>query len=195
MKSFFLASILALGPWRYLLLMLVMAVEGDATLFATGFLTEQGYFSILPAFVFALIGTLLGDILWYWMGTQFQNSSNRFVVFLNKISAPFDHQLSRHTAQTILASKFSIAIHRAMIFRVGAIKEISFRAFLRANVIASTLWILSFGTLGYISGASFALVRQYVQYLELGLLMGLVLFALFSYAMHKSIGFERKKAE
>lgn len=166
----------ALWPlFGYLLAFLGIVVEGDATIFIFGFLAQQGYFDPVLILATLYIGALVGDSLWYCLGLCFKYlplSVNRWV---DRLATPFDDHLINNTFRTIFITKFAYGLHHVFILRAGSI-HMNYRRLLRIDALASIPWILIVGTLGYASGASFHLLRHYIKYAEVLLVIVVVAF-------------------
>ena len=52
---------------------------------------------------------------------------------------------------------------------------------IEGDIIAIILWVFIVGGLGYLSSASFILIKHYLRYTELTLFFGLILFILISH--------------
>ena len=165
--------------WSYIIIFLGMMVEGDILLFTVGFLANRGYFAIDMALLTVFLGTLIGDNLWYVLG-EIINENSVFGRFVIRLTKPFDEHLRARTFRTIFITKFAYGLHRATLLKLGMLR-VSFKKFIESDIIASTFWIFLVGGLGYLSSASFILIKHYLRYTELTLLFGLILFILISH--------------
>ena len=168
----------------YLIIFLGMMIEGDILLFTTGFLTYRGYFDIGVVLILVLLGVIIGDNLWYVFGELMAGRNNFFIRFINRITGPFDEHLKKRLARTIFISKFAYGLYRPMLLRAGA-QRLSFKKFIEADIVATVIWVFLIGGLGYLSSASFLLIRRYLRYSELTLLLGIVIFILISHFITK----------
>jgi len=175
MTSLFLSGFANWGIFRYVAIFVGMSIEGDATLFTSGFLAERAYVNFPIAMAVAFLGTVCGDMLWFYMGKKVKNRDGFIMRRVERLSKPLDNQLKNYPFSTLIISKYSIGIHRAVIFRFASIGN-SFKDFLAKNCLASFLWIIGVGSLGYLSGASFDLIKKYLQFSEISLLIGLIVF-------------------
>ncbi len=162
-----------------IIIFLGMMIEGDIFLFTAGFLVNRGYFAIDMALLAVFLGTLIGDNLWYVLGEMI-NENSVFGRFITRLTKPFDDHLIGRTFRTMLITKFAYGIHRPILFRAGMLR-LPFKRFIEGDIIAIVLWIFIIGGLGYISSASFILMKHYLRYTELTLLFGLILFILISH--------------
>lgn len=156
-----------------------MMIEGDILLFTVGFLTHQGYFNIDIVLLTVFLGVIIGDNIWYVIGETIGEKSSAGS-FVKRLTAPFDEHLKNRTGRTIFIAKFAYGLYRPTLLRAGILK-LSFKEFMKGDVIASILWVFLVGGLGYLSSASFFLIRRYLRYTEFTLLFGLILFILISH--------------
>ena len=175
MQSFILDSLL-IWPWLgYLLIFLLSGLEGDITLFSVGFLVGLGFFDPGQVFLVVLVGRLVGDGAWYWLGYTIKQHNNFFTRWLLRLTKSFDEHITNRPIHTFIVSKFTYGIHHAILARAGVLK-INLRRFFEVNLLADLIWIIVVGGLGYASGAGFVLVKGYLHYAELALLAGIVIF-------------------
>lgn len=156
-----------------------MMIEGDILLFTVGFLTHQGYFDIGTMLLIVFFGVIIGDNLWYVLGEVIKENSV-FGRFITRVIKPFDEHLKKRTVWTIFISKFTYGLHRSTLIRAGMLR-LPFKKFIEGDISASIVWIFLIGGLGYLSSASFILIKYYLRYTELTLLFGLILFILISH--------------
>ena len=162
-------------PIGYLVFFLAMLVEGEIFLFAAAILTQQGFFSPFIMAPVILAGITLGDILWYRLGLKINHSVSFLARWTEKVSRPFSHHLSTRPMRIIMLSKFIYGVHRAIIIQSGILK-INFHKFLKYDFKANLIWLVVVGGLGYASGASYHLIKQYLRYAELAMLGIIILF-------------------
>ena len=57
-------------------------------------------------------------------------------------------------------------------------RSVAFKEFFKSDLIATPIWIVIVGGLGYFSGLSLDLAKHYLKFVELALLLALVIFVL-----------------
>lgn len=167
--------------FAYLIIFVGMMIEGDILLFTAGFLANRGFFDVITLLVIVFSGVILGDNLWYIFGEVIKKES-WFNKFIERITLPFDEHLKNRTVRTIFIAKFTYGFYRPVLLRAGS-QNLSFKKFIKADVFASIVWIFLIGGLGYISSASFFIIRQYLRYTELTLFLGIAIFILISHVI------------
>jgi membrane-associated protein len=178
MHSFLLHYLVIWRPLGYGLVFLGMILEGDISLFTTAFLTRLDYFDFFDIIFFILAGAVIGDSLWYGLGRWLKNSSFFVVRWAAKIVSPFDNHIKEKNFRTNLISKFTYGVHHLTLVRNGML-GIPYKEFLRNDFLALLIWVAVIGGLGYLFGASYVLIRHYLKFVEVGLLLIIIIFILF----------------
>ena len=159
----------------YVVAFFSIAIDSDATIFIIGFFTLQKHLNPLVVFLIVYAVVLVGDALWYSLGLAFKYLPLSVNNWVDRLATPFDDHLERRTFHTIFITKFTYGLHHVFLLRAGAL-HMPYRRILRIDALASIPWILIVGGLGYASGASFHLVRHYVKYAEVLLIILVVVF-------------------
>lgn len=195
MESLFLHSI---GVWHPALLAVVfvgMLFEGDGIVFATAFLVHRGTLPFGGAFLLILAGVIIGDYAWFMLGRKLHRDGSWACKWVRRLTAPLESSFHRRPGVTIFISKFLYGVNHAILVRAGML-GIDQATFLKYNSIASILWILIVGGLGYAAGASVSLISHRVRVVELGLVLGLfILFGVEYIARKLSVATIKKTGE
>jgi len=179
MDFLFLQNILILKPFLYLIVFLGMVAEGEAVLFSVAFLTSQGFFNLAYIFPTVFLGAFLGDFVWYWLGSKIKTPSFFLLRWLEKLAQPFDEHLINYPSRTFFLSKFIYGIHHGIVLRAGAL-GVNLKKFAKIDFVSTFIWILLIIGFGYLSSYSFFLVKRYLKFAEIGLLIGLIVYFFFS---------------
>jgi membrane protein DedA with SNARE-associated domain len=161
-------------PLGYFLVFLGLALEGDTALFIASFLAYHGFLDVGNFLLIAFSGAIIGDIFWYWLGRHINSSSSFINKITNRIKFADDHLINR-LPRTVFVSKFTYGIHHLVMLRAGAL-GVNLKELTKYNLFPTFLWVLAIGGLGYLSGASFVLIKKYVKFVEVGLLIALIIF-------------------
>lgn len=161
----------------YGIIFAAMTFEGEIFLFTAAFLVSQGFLSLEMTFWTILIGVMIGDFLWYWLGHKINHSNNRLSRWLVKATGRLDDHLLTKPLRTLFISKFIYGFHHLILARAGVLK-LKFKEFIKDDFISNLSWIFIVGGLGYLSGASFIFIRRYFKFAEYTLLAGLAIFLL-----------------
>lgn len=162
-------------PVGYGLIFFGMIFEGDIFLFTAGFLVFQGFLSGCLTFFVVFSGVLIGDSWWYLLGHWINSSPHPFNRWLVRIVKPFDNHLMNWSLHTIFISKFIYGIHHLILIRAG-ILGLPYKKYISYDLISALAWIFVIGGLGFLSGASFELIRHNLRFVEYALVIGLAVF-------------------
>lgn len=179
MNTLFLHFLTFARPIGYILVFLGMMVEGDLFLLSTSFLTKQGFFDIFDFMWAVLLGTIAGDLIWYWLGYKFGGSANKISSYIQKRLSKININFENKFFMKLLLSKFMYGSHHVAVAYLGT-KKINFIKYLKAELPATLIWIIIIGVLGYVFGALFALVKEYLKFVELALLILILLYIFIS---------------
>lgn len=174
----------------YVIIFIGIALEGDLILFTSAFFADQGFLD--PALVFGvtLLGVFTRDLMWYEVGKKLAHSQNWLAVRAKKMAEPFDDHLHERLFHSVLIAKFVYGLHLAIVMRIGALK-IPVREFFRVDTLATIVWIIVVGGLGFLSSRSIILfsAEDYLQYTEVALAGAIIAYLIF----HSIIGRISKK--
>ncbi len=138
----------------YLLLFLAMIFEGEIVLIFAAILSHVGAFELEIVFIIALIGVILGNIVWYYAGIA--TSRNTFVarVILPRAEHAIHYFLPRFCEKpfkSIFFSKFIYGVNHAVVFMSGVMR-VRFLLFVKAESLASVVWVGFYSIIGYLFG-------------------------------------------
>ena len=87
----------------------------------------------------------------------------------------FDNHILERTPHVLFISKFTYGLHHLILLRAGAL-HVDFKKIIKIDLVTTLIWIFIVGGLGFISGASFTLIKHKLEYLEIGILVAIVIF-------------------
>ena len=77
MESFLTEHLGDLGSFPYLVIFFAMLLEGNVTLFTSGFLLSQGVFNPILLFTSVFLGAMAEDVIWFWFGLKVKGSTEK----------------------------------------------------------------------------------------------------------------------
>jgi len=175
MESLLIYYLIIWEPLGYLLSFAGIVVEGDVLWFIFAFLTGQGFYNLGLMLVTVFFGAVAGDTIFYWLGRKISKKNHRFISWAEKVAKPFDSHLKNKLTRTLAISKFTYGGHKPILIRAGML-GIPYWHFFKKDVPAIIVWELTIGSIGYFSGVAFYALKDYLRYLEVGVLLGLILF-------------------
>lgn len=162
----------AYSSLTYLIIFLGAAFGGEPGVLALSFLAAQGLFPLWLYILIAFLGVLSSDSLYFFLGKtklarrliEHRYAAGTIAVIMEAID-----RLSRgkHTLAFVLA-KFIVGT-RAVIIMYVSKTGLSYKYFLRHNLLAIIIWLAVVHTTGYLAGLGFAYVSQILENVYAGL--------------------------
>lgn len=166
----------------YLVLIFLGFAEGPFLSLFCGVLLNLGYISLLPVYLSLMLGDLLGDAFWYYLGNTFGYK------FVNKFGKYFDiteekiHKMSaffhRHKHKILFISKSTngFGFSLATLFTAGMVK-IPFWRYMYVNGLGQFVWTGFLMSVGYYFGNIFISVNSIFSKISTVILFVLFFFA------------------
>ena len=175
--------ILAAGnlPIFFLITALATSLWGDASLIFLTIFALQAKIPLWIVFTAAYFGTLLGDSLWFLIGSKVTNKIKK----INKINKHYD-KIARFLEQT-LKNRYLLALTivkylygaRVITIFYLAEKKIGYKKFFIYNLLGTFLWVLGVGAIGYLTGIGLSFVLKAFKSLELTITLLILFFIVF----------------
>ncbi len=173
-------------PAAYLLLFLGFIFEGEIAIFIGVYLALEYFLNLKIILALALIGTLIGNNLFYLLGRHLIGWWPKLDSWLSRLSRPLILPFSRHPLKIIAISKFTYGFHRLTLWLSGKMKIRWWRFFL-VDFLTSSIWIITIAFMALLSQFSLTYVRQYFKYTEIAILLAVIIFiALTHYFAHRA---------
>ncbi len=147
-----------------ILIFFSMIVEGETFLIASGVLVHVGALSAWEVLVVSLVGVLVGDFLWYFLGVYLRKVKRaepvikKFETIVQKLLPAFKE---RPFISLVLA-KYIYGTNHATLILSGVI-GMDLWLFAKAETVATVIWVLIYLTLGYLFGFAALLVTNRVS--------------------------------
>ncbi len=156
------------------------AFEGPVISLIAGFLIHLGYFSFLPVLVILVLGDVIPDVIYYYIG-RFGNR-NRLI---EKYGSRSDFVLNNfnlleklwrnHGKKTMLLSKLAYGLSTPLLISAGFVK-MPLRRFISYTLPISILLYSFTVSIGYFLGSSYQLAAKYIDFAEIIIAAILVIF-------------------
>src|SRR6185503_5996274 len=149
-----------IAEYRYIVLIASALLGGPVVSLFAGSLIRFGYLSLIPAYIALMLGELIGDVLWYWIG---YHSGERFVerwgkyIGISKMHiAVIKRLFHTHTNTILFFSKITMGFGLSIVtvFTAG-LARVSFWKYLAVNMIGQLIWSGILLALGFLLGYSF----------------------------------------
>lgn len=163
----------------YFILFIAMVLEGEVFLIIAGMLANLEALDVGDVFWISLLGVVLGNVLWYYLGSVLKGKSfaRQVIVWAEKAIAYFLPRFRERPFKSIFFSKFIYGTNRATVIMSGVLK-VNFALFLRAEFLASILWVVLYLTIGYFFGYAAIHVTRNVSRFALLIIVFVVAFML-----------------
>ncbi len=137
----------------YFLLFIAMVLEGEVFLIIAAMLAHLGAFDIGDVVMISIAGIILGNMLWYYLGYKLSCKSyaKNIIIRAEKTVTYFLPHFREKPFKSIFFSKFIFGANRATVLVSGALR-VHFPLFMKAEVLASMVWVALYATVGYFFG-------------------------------------------
>ena len=158
--------------YRYVLIVPVAVVGGPPFSILLGFIVRFSALLFLPTYLSLILGEIIGDVAWYWIGYHF---GERFIRRFGKyVSITDEHvdtmkkMFSKYQTKILTISKLTTGLGFApiVLFTAG-MSRMSFRKYLEINVFWQFIWSLLLLGIGYFFGNIYIQVGNGFQQAEL----------------------------
>lgn len=150
-------------------------LPGDSLLFTAGLLCGTGAFDVhILALLFSVSAAgILGNLAGYYFGHKagpalFKRDDS--LLFKKRYLYMAEDFYKRHGGLALVAGRFLPIIRTFAPILAGAIK-MNFRIFMFYNIIGCMLWVFGLISLGYYLGTTFPAVKDYLEYIIIGLII------------------------
>lgn len=176
-------SIISSGGF-YLLLIVVFAetglffgffLPGDYLLFLAGLLSAAGIIQVpIYTLVLSLIGAgILGNYTGYWFGYRTGPvlfSKNDSLFFKKRYIAVAEEFYAKYGGMALILGRFFPIVRTFAPIFAGVVK-VDIKKFTIYNIIGSVAWVTTLTLAGYFLGRRFPQLKDYLQYIVLGLII------------------------
>ena len=158
-------------------------LEGETVLILGGFAAHRGYLELPWVILYAFLGTLFGDQLYYYIGRikgkgllekrpHWKSKSEKVFVLLD-----------RHQIWLIIGFRFLYGLRTVTPFLIGASKISPIR-FLIFNMLGASIWAVVIGTSGYVFGQTLEIVIGNIKRYELYVFAALTAIGIVIWLIH-----------
>lgn len=141
-----------LGVWAYLLLAVVVMVEGPVATLAGAFAASQGLMKPGLVFLSAACGNLLGDSLWYTLGylgkMEWVEKYGGMAGLKNKAIQRLQNDIKKNAPKLLFIAKLTLGFTIPTLVATG-LSRVPIRRWLPFLVFAETIWTGSLVLLGF----------------------------------------------
>lgn len=158
--------------YRYVLIVPVAVVGGPPFSILLGFIVRFSALLFLPTYLSLMLGELIGDVLWYWIGyrfgEQFIKKFGKYVSITEKHVDVVKKMFEKYHMRILTISKLTTGLGFApiVLFTAG-MSKVSFRKYLEINALWQFIWSLTLLGVGYYFGNVYLTVSDNFQKVEI----------------------------
>ncbi|HUO50451.1 MAG TPA: DedA family protein [Candidatus Paceibacterota bacterium] len=182
------ATILALiYTYRYPILVPVALLAGFPTGMVVGVAIRLGYLMLIPAYGCIMLGELIGDAAWYYIGYHWGGSFvrryGRYFSLSEKTVAHAQELFKKYDQRILFSSKLTTGFGFAIpILFTAGLSRMSFWRYMRANLLGQFFWSGGLIAVGYFFGDTYLRVNSIFQKATTVTLFVLIVLAFFGFA-------------
>ena len=148
-------------------------LEGDIALLLGGLFARLGYLKLSGVILAAIIGAMLGDQLFYYLGRhKGLQLLNRWPKAKARTERVF-HHLRKNGTFIVLAYRFVYGFRIVTPLMIGA-SGVRRGKFTLLNALGALVWAVVIGCLGYVVGEALTAILQDVKRYEIPVLLGVL---------------------
>jgi membrane protein DedA with SNARE-associated domain len=158
--------------YGYPLLFVGVMFEGETCLIIGAFLAHRGYLSLPMVMIVALLGTLLTDQAFFWLG---KTKGGDFLARRPKWQSAAQKALrltGRYQILLIISFRFLYGLRMVTPFVIGA-SGFPRKLFVPLNLFGAVIWVVVIGLAGYAFGHLMELILADLRKYELWIVLGL----------------------
>lgn len=158
--------------YRYVLIVPISVVGGPPFSILLGFIVRFSTLTFIPTYICLMLGELIGDIGWYWIGyrygERFIKRFGRYVSITEKHVDVVKNMFEKYHMRILTVSKLTTGLGFApiVLFTAG-MSRVSFRRYLEINAVWQCVWSLILLGVGYFFGNIYIAVGNGFQRVEL----------------------------
>ena len=167
------------GLWTYILLAVLVAVEGPIATLLGAAAASAGLMRPLAVFAAACIGNLTADTLWYSLG--YMGKTDWIYGIAKRMGAPkeilerLERNLMEHAVKIIFLAKLTVSFVIPSLIAAGLVR-VPWKRWFPPLFSAEMIWTGSLVLIGYYATEAIKRVEQGVEYLVLTISVLFVLF-------------------
>ncbi|MDO8668664.1 MAG: DedA family protein [Candidatus Buchananbacteria bacterium] len=182
-----------INEYGYAIIFLGTMAAGELVILAAVFLASLGLLNIYFVIIVCLLGTIISDNLWYYVGGKLNNRFGRLRSYFHggayhaKIIS-FKEKFNVNYKKFLVMSKFVYGV-RVLTLLTSGYQRIPYKQFFIFNSLGTLLWLAIVVFLGYVMGVSWNYLSSYNNYARYYVLFGLLILFVLRYIFKKLINY------
>ena len=161
-----------LGFWTYIILGLLVAIEGPIATLLGAAAASAGLMRPLPVFFAAATGNLTADSLWYTLGylgkTEWIMHFGRRMGMTENLIEHLKQNMIKHATKVLFLAKLTLSFVIPSLIAAGLLR-VPWRRWLPPLIVAETLWTGSLLLIGYYTTEALKRVERGIEYAALSI--------------------------
>ena len=153
--------VLLLTKYGYFILFPLAAIEGPIVSLVVGFFVRLGYFAFLPAYGILILGDLIPDTIYYYIG-RFGNKRKIMEKYGSRLNL-VEKLWREHGKKTMFLSKLAYGLSTAFLISAGLV-NMPLKRFISYTLPITILQYGAIMAIGYYLGSSYQLAAKYIDY-------------------------------
>lgn len=154
-----------LQHYGYWLMLPLMIIEGPIVTVIAAMFASLGAFNVFLVLLFSILGDILGDIAFYFLGYRygmgFVRYVGKYIGITEKLVLRMTAYFEKHGGKTIFAVKSTTGLCWAA-FTAAGIAKMDFRKFLKNSFYGGIIWSGFLVAIGYFYGYLWREIKQYI---------------------------------
>jgi membrane protein DedA with SNARE-associated domain len=176
-----------LNHYGYAIYFPLTIIEGPIAAIIAGFFVSLNYFNFFIVYILALLGDLVGDIIYYlighWGGQRILKRGSFLGIKISHLDK-LENYFTNHVGKTLLFGKWTQSIGAPILISAG-MARVPMGEYLFFNIIGTLPKVLVFILVGYYFGQAYAQIDEYLGYGMLSLFVAIVLSVLIYWSAKK----------
>ncbi len=165
------------GYWSYLILFVLVAIEGPISVLLGAAAASAGLMRPIPVFFAAAAGNLTADSLWYLLGymgkTEWMYHFGRWLGIRPSLIKHLKHNMIKHATRVLFLAKITVSFVIPALITAGLLR-VPYKRWFPYFIVAEALWTGTLVFIGFYTTESLKRVQQSVEYIGLGVSIAFV---------------------
>lgn len=190
---------LILEQYKYWVIFPVVVFEGPIITILSGFLVSLGVLGGVLSYVLLLIGDVLGDIMFYFIGKYSRTFSlakkiTTFLGYTEEREKFLQRHFDTHAHKTFLVAKFSQGVGSTVQMTAG-MTGFDLRRYIWISIVGTIPKTFILMLIGYYMGGSYIKINEYLDSVALASVSVLIIVILYFIAQRQIKTFLSKKKD
>jgi membrane protein DedA with SNARE-associated domain len=158
-------------------------LEGETILVLGGFAAHRGYLALPWVILAAVIGSLCGDQLFFFLGRKYSHAILARHPSWQVRVARAQGLLGRFGTSLIVMFRFLYGLRTIIPFVIG-MSSVSKRLFIFLNAVGALVWAVAVGTGGYLFGSALEIIIGDIKHYEIEVMVAIAATGMVVWSIH-----------